>query len=393
MPSQTQEQVRHRQQQAAHDSVPSAPSSSSHGPDYLIPLDGKLAEFLYCLSPSPQEREVRLRVVQDLQVALRRVGLEVRLYGSLCTGLVIPASDLDCIMVPCSSSGGGAPVPLSLPVQHALQTATQTLMSTARERRQAFSSAIRIIANTMRASRCFRNVVPIAHAKVPIVKCVHREAALKVDLSFEKDGCVSSSYLCEEFCKPGHELARPLIILVKAFLNHCGLDDPSVGGLGSFPVSMMVLWYLSHQVQTGYPPELRRSIGVVMAGFFKYYGVDFDYKRRGIDYVQRKEFSKAPMNELFILNPIKPEANCARAASMYPSRIIPRFAEAAVVLSEVLGKETGSAALEETLFRFFGSAVPEAKDWRDVKRMAYHSTPGPQNLWDAATNIYIGGVL
>lgn len=68
-----------------------------------------------------------------------------------------------------------------------------------RERQNACASGIRAVANAIRASRLFRNIFTIAHARVPIVKCEHRTRLheVKVDLSFERDGCTSSQFLCE----------------------------------------------------------------------------------------------------------------------------------------------------------------------------------------------------
>lgn len=359
----------------------------------LVPLDAKLIELLYALSPTAEDRAGKLRVIDAVRQSLQRTGLDIQIYGSLCTGLVIPASDVDCVMM--RSSDDAVAAAMSMGLSNALLNMASAATNSIPQRaaRAALSTGIRTAADRMRRHPAFTSVTCIAHAKVPIVKCRHRGEDVKVDLSFEKDGCVSSNYLCELFCEPGNELARPLIVLIKALVNHCGLDDPSVGGLGSFPISLLVLWYLKHCVPARYAPELRHSVAVLLVGFLQYYGTEFDFKRQGIDYVQQKTFSKAPANDLYIVNPIRPGTNCARAATLYATRVVPQFEKAAAALTPLLDISASTTAMEQRLLQFFAKALPGVREWRDVARAAAQGSHLPQNMWDQATNLYMGGVL
>lgn len=359
----------------------------------IIPLDAKLIELLYALSPTAGDRDGKLRVIEEVRRSLRRTGLDIQIYGSLCTGLVIPASDVDCVMM--RSSDAEVAASMSVSLSNALLSIASAATNSFPQRaaRAALLTGIRTAADRMRRHPSFTDVTCIAYAKVPIVKCRHRGENVKVDLSFEKDGCVSSNFLCELFCEPGNELARPLIVLVKAFVNHCGLDDPSIGGLGSFPISLLVLWYLKHFVPTRFAPEIQHSLAVLLLGFLQYYGTEFDFKRQGIDYVQQKTFAKAPANDLFIVNPIRPGTNCARAATLYATRVVPQFQKAAEALSPLLDMHASTAVMEQRLMQFFAKSLPGVRDWRDVTREAANSSHLPQNMWDEATNLYMGGVL
>ncbi|KPA86767.1 putative mitochondrial DNA polymerase sigma-like protein [Leptomonas pyrrhocoris] len=359
----------------------------------ILPLDAKLVELLYALSPTADDRDGKLRVIDEVRRTLWRTGLDIQIYGSLCTGLVIPASDVDCVMM--RSSDAQIAAAMSASLNNALLNVASAATSSLPQRavRAALTTGIRTAADRMRRHSSFTSVTCIAHAKVPIVKCRHRAENVKVDLSFEKDGCVSSNYLCELFCEPGNELARPLIVLIKAMVNHYGLDDPSVGGLGSFPVSMLVLWYLKHRVPAHYAPELHHSIAVLLVGFLQYYGKEFDFKRQGIDYVQQKTFAKAPANDLFIVNPIRPGTNCARAATLFATRVVPQFQKAAEALSPLLDPKASQDVMEQRLLQFFAKSLPGVRSWRDVARQAARSSHRPQNMWDQATNLYLGGVL
>lgn len=359
----------------------------------ILPLDAKLIEVLYALSPTSADREGKLRVIEEVRNTLQKAGLDIQIYGSLCTGVVIPASDVDCVMMRSSDERIASSITAGLSSALLNLSAASTGSLSPRIVRAALSTGIRTAAERMRRHPHFASVTCIAHAKVPIVKCRHRQENVKVDLSFEKDGCVSSNYLCELFCEPGNELARPLIVLVKALVNHCGLDDPSIGGLGSFPISLLVLWYLKQCVPVRFVPELRHSVAVLLVGFLKYYGSEFDYLRQGIDYVQHKTFDKAPANELFIVNPLRPGTNCARAATLFASRVVPQFQKAANALSPLLDMNASGAAIEQRLLQFYAKALPDLRDWREVSRAAARGSHLPQNMWDQATNLYMGGVL
>ncbi|EPY34551.1 DNA polymerase sigma-like protein [Strigomonas culicis] len=320
---------------------------------------------------------------------LSRIGLEVEVYGSMRTGLLIPASDVDCVMLP--KDGGDVHVPPAL--QRTLHAVEHSAVMTTKQRQSSFSSGIHVVANAMRRSPLFTRVSSIAHARVPIVKCVHRDTNTKVDLSFEKDGCLTSDFLCKEFQRPGNELARALIVLIKAMLSNWSLDDPSVGGLGSFPTSLLVLWFLQKK-SAFFPSELQHNIAVLLVGFLRYYGnEEWDHQHMGMNYVQNLSFKKPAGPELCIINPLVPGMNCARSAKLYDGRIVPAFYEAAKTLSKYLDEEAQERAVEDVLVEYFGDSVDVVHHWADVVKGARHRKSVSQHQWDDDTLIYTGSLI
>ncbi|AYU79648.1 DNA polymerase sigma-like protein [Leishmania donovani] len=359
----------------------------------ILAFDAKLIELLYCLSPTSEDRETKLRVIDDIRTTMQRAGMDIQIYGSLCTGLVIPASDVDCVLMRSGDEQIASAMSANLSCAMLTIASAATGSVPPKSLKGPLSTAVRIVAERMRKSQSFIHVTSIAHAKVPIVKCRHRRDDVKVDLSFEQSGCVSSNYLCELLCAPGNEMARPLIVLVKALVNNCGLDEPSMGGLGSFPISLLVLWYLQQCVRTRFSAELQRSIGALLAGFLKYYGTEFDFRRLGIDYVQQKTFTKPPADELYIVNPIRPETNCAKAATLFATRVMPLFQRASATFVGLLDANASPATMESQLLHYFAKATSDVRNWRDVSRRAAREPHLVQNMWDAETNMYVGGVL
>ena len=169
---------------------------------------------------------------------------------------------------------------------------------------------------------------PIINAKVPLLKCTHRPTQLEVDLSFALDGARSSDYLIARLNSQRPQClvaARGLIVLLKHLLHEADLNDPSVGGLGSFPLCLMVVWFLESEVHKNFPIELQGSYSVLLTRFFAYYGDTFDSKHYGIDCVGKEMFAKAASTVLMIKNPLDRSLNAASACSRYFSDVRPLF--------------------------------------------------------------------
>ncbi|ORC87640.1 DNA polymerase sigma-like protein [Trypanosoma theileri] len=393
--------------------VANSPSTSEvEGLHDTLPLETAFLTFLEIITPTSRERRDTEQVLQDLGSSLFRLGWRVDLFGSWYTGLCIPSSDVDFVASPLSPTGGGNNTTQrgsgmqrkgvhnnnnnnysdgNLMLQLIAQGGDNSSVAR-RERRRIYSGLLRSVANALRFSPSFHSIQQIAHAKVPIVKAQHC-GGKKIDVSFLKDGQISSRFLCQEFLKPQFRLARGLTILVKALVANWRLDDPSVGGLGSFPTSVMVLWFLHAEVADHYPPECRDSYAVCLVGFLKYYSMQFDHKRRGIDYANKRIFDKPPSSELCVMNPLMPHANCSVAASLFSSRVVPKFRETYERLSQLLEYTTDTSTVEKVVLSVFSrsiNAVGGSGVWRQLYRRKRAKVREPQHLWDERTCIYAG---
>lgn len=448
-------------------------------------LDCLLHELLhYVESTEDDERRVR-GVLSDLQDMLRPLRLNIALYGSLCTGIRTPSSDVDCVMIPvddtrniavCEPLGGGTRAgrvtteyrtssscahdsPLSSSssmgrwhneehddprrsrrssdshhgrhhdddalragkhhrlnthhVRHVMEGLQRTLNSSS-ELKSCYIAALRVVADVMRDSRKCSRVFCITRARIPIIKCVHNTSTVPVDLSFSADGVTTSRFLCHELAKRGNENVRGLTILVKMLLTQAGLNDASVGGLGSFPVTLMMLWYVKH-VACDFDHDLRSSLSTMLIGFLKYYSCDFDYGHEGIDYVAGKKFRKPPAAELFLVNPMKPGTNCAKAATLFASKVIPLFYSLMRTLSSLIDESSehkrvktkysdcrrsaassandanASSKICATLAQLFDRVVPPCRNWSHLRSVTQKRTRREQNQWCPETNMYRGG--
>ncbi|RNF27274.1 DNA polymerase sigma-like protein [Trypanosoma conorhini] len=344
-----------------------------------------------------------------MNYALSALDMFAVAFGSWRTGLSTPSSDMDfvamqrsSIMPPGSGSSAvchkrGDKVTESQLLEPSLLDPVNTSSMSRRERSRRFSGALRLVGTHLRSSAAFCSVQGIPRAKVPIVKALHR-GGKRVDVSFLMDGVKSTQFLCEEFKKPQFSLARGIIILVKALVASWSLGDPSVGGLGSFPISIMVLWFLHAEAARRCPPEFRKSYAVCLVKFLKYYAREFDYRRTAIDYANKRLPGKEPTAELCIINPLNPGSNCAAAATLFGSRVVPKFDEAYTLFSRLV-YTLDDAAVDKALLDTFGGLIGHTRVQcaqllgLEKERQLHGEEAGPQHRWETATSLYAGDPL
>ncbi|CCW70205.1 unnamed protein product [Phytomonas sp. Hart1] len=368
------------------------PPSSSSPLRSLNAVDCELAELLKGFTPASKERDRRLQVLMDLELTLSPIDLHVEVFGSTMTGLTTMDSDLDCVVIrkekDDARAGRSGTLKRTPPGQLEGFLFSSSMMA---KRNLAFS--VRDVANEIRRTRKFSKVIPIGHARVPIVKCHHCNTGLNVDLSLTEDGLISSYFLCAEYMRPENEMARALTVLIKTVIACNDLGDPSKGGLGSFPIALMVLFFLQTEVKERYPATLHNSLAVLFSGFIKYYGATFDFVRLGIDYVRRKSFVKGHAHELYIKNPIYPEQNCAKAAHLYATKVVPFFKNTADELCPLLDDNIPQYKIDTILSRVFRKAINYYGGWTQLQETANKYKGAPQHSWDLRANIYTGSLV
>lgn len=369
------------------------------------PLDTALLAYLGTILPGRNAVASARQVLHEASDVLSRLGMKALLFGSWRTGTRIPSSDMDIVAVSQDGAvvsnvgcGPGMNVQTSTrsvvrsAVCHMFQELEDPMMSK-RDLQRTCSRSLRSVANYLRSSRKFYNVLAITRARVPIVKAVHYEG-MKVDFSFLSDGILTSQFLCEEFKKPLFSLARGLVIMVKALVAKWSLDDPSAGGLGSFPISLMVLWFLHSEVAERYPPDDRESYAACLVGFLKYYGREFNYKCTSIDYVNKRIINKPISSELCIQNPLHPHLNCAGAASKFAGHVVPKFCETYERLSKHLEYTANVTNVNTVVAAVFGCSIGDINGSGAVRRQEEFG-PGAsfQHLWEDETSFYIGNPI
>lgn len=351
---------------------------------YSSSLEEYIRDLLNSIIPTTEELNDRRYVIQTIMWILKPLGLTVKVYGSLTTGLMISSSDIDMVMVPVEEPHLQ---PLLAQFEEARKMIDAVTMCTNEYptpmQKAKIISCIRTVGKTFhRCGAQLRRIITITRARVPIVKC---EAAaghnrVRVDLTFDRSGLTTSAFLCRSFLKPGNEYARALTTLVKVLLASAFLNDPSVGGLGSFPTAIMVLFFVEVHVKKYVPLELRGDIGVLLGSFLKFFGDEFDFRVNGIDYIGGKTFLKPPTNVLFVTNPISPGTNCAVAATLFEKKIRPFFSSAAGIVCPLISSRYQKGEVDVKLQGLFSAATTSTCHRRKDSFFPFYRKSGESDL-------------
>ncbi|WVQ80426.1 hypothetical protein IAT38_002531 [Cryptococcus sp. DSM 104549] len=222
--------------------------------DSIDLLNQEIAAFYKYVSPTPEEFEVRLFVIEWITRSI--VGLwpdaEITPFGSWLTQLYLPQGDIDIVV------------------------STKQFSQSNRVR------LLTEMAGCIRRNKIAHQVVILSNAKVPIIKFVTLIGNINVDISLNQVNGISANQIINQYLDalPG---ARQLILVVKYFLSQRSMNEVFTGGLGSYSVICLVISFM--QVH----PKLRRSemnpeanLGTLLVEFFELYGRNFNYDEVGV---------------------------------------------------------------------------------------------------------------
>ncbi|KAF9164856.1 hypothetical protein DFQ26_000943 [Actinomortierella ambigua] len=162
-----------------------------------------------------QRSDLIRRVQTMLNYAFPGYDLKIEAFGSAAIGLGSENSDLDlCITTP-----------------HF-------------ERNAPYNNMITLA--RLFQSRQMRKVVPVAHARVPIVKFEDSATGIKVDINCNHVLGVHNSQLIKTYMNIDPRLPRMLYVL-KALIKIHGIHDSSRGLLSSYTIVMMAIAFLQSQ--------------------------------------------------------------------------------------------------------------------------------------------------
>lgn len=215
----------------------------------IIGLHEEINDFFEKMRPTEQEEEIRLRVVEHITKIVHSLWAlaRVEIFGSFRTGLYLPSSDIDMVII-----GEWRSLPLST-------------LSEALQQNGISENDITVIAN----------------ATVPIVRFVHTPAKVKIDISFNKANGVQSAKLIKKLMKD-HPALPKLVIVLKQFLVQRGLNEVYNGGMSSYCLTLLIVSLLQGYHKPKTVPS--SNLGTLLLEFFEHYGVNFNYERVSIHF-------------------------------------------------------------------------------------------------------------
>ncbi|GAB4814301.1 hypothetical protein N2152v2_001347 [Parachlorella kessleri] len=208
----------------------------------LSSLHHEVLRFAQRAAPTPQEVADVQRAVEGVAAAASALWHQARtvLFGSQATGLALPGSDLDIVI---------------LNVGPHLQRAGSGF---SQAQRKQLGELLEDLLDGLLGAGLIRGRAQIIEARVPIIKCCLAVGpGLMADISLgATNGAAAVDFVRRQVVAVPP--LRPLCLVVKAFLREHGLNEVFTGGLSSYSVTNMVLAHLQRE---GFQPVLSSPPG------------------------------------------------------------------------------------------------------------------------------------
>ncbi|KMQ92972.1 pap-associated domain-containing protein 5, partial [Lasius niger] len=258
----------------------------------VVGLHEEIEDFFAYMCPSHEEHVLRMRVVKRIEQVIYDLwpDSKVEVFGSFRTGLYLPTSDIDLVVI-----GMWTNLPL------------RTLERALLDQNIAEPSSLKVLDK----------------ASVPIVKLTDKESEIKVDISFNMNNGVKSAELINSF-KRRYPVLEKLVMVLKQFLLQRDLNEVFTGGISSYSLILMTISFLQlHPRQNAYCSNA--NLGVLLIEFLELYGRKFNYVKTGIrvkdggTYISKEEVQRDMIDGhrpslLCIEDPLTPTNDIGRSS-------------------------------------------------------------------------------
>ncbi|KAH8418870.1 hypothetical protein KR222_007905, partial [Zaprionus bogoriensis] len=250
--------------------------------DGVIALHEEINHFYEYMLPTPCEHAARNELVRRVEHLIHALWPQavVEIFGSFRTGLILPNSDIDLVVL-----GRWEKLPL------------RTLQAELVAHGIAEKTTMRVLDT----------------ATVPIIKFTDRDTKIKVDISFNMQNGIRSAELVKVLKRDFPGLGK-LVLVLKQFLAQRDLNEVFTGGISSYSLSLMCISFLQLHPRDIFHDNV--NLGVLLLEFFELYGLRYNYAeiaisiRQGGSY-ERQQFATKP-SPLCIDDPLQPGSDVGR---------------------------------------------------------------------------------
>ena len=269
------------------------PNSKCSITNGMLKLHYEILDFCDFIKLTEEEINNRENTFNQIKGLIEEKFTEYKcvLYGSFKTGLSLPDSDIDILIVEKDDN--------------------KINEENSEKERDKITGAIQKIYNMLFDTKNF-TYIEMIKAKVPIIKCTLKETEVNVDISFFRRNGADAVKTVEKVIEIFPEI-RPLTLVIKYTLRQRQLNEIYKGGISSFIIFSLIYYYMSDvrkkildDIKNG-KNEGELTLGHLLVGFFNFYGFMFNYDKLGISIrsgcflYQRKEKDRKP-NTLSIEN-------------------------------------------------------------------------------------------
>ncbi|KAJ8907717.1 hypothetical protein NDN08_007823 [Rhodosorus marinus] len=231
-----------------------------HSTNKMVTLHYEILDFCRFVTPTDAEHQKRLRLLDRVEEVVKIIwpSAKVVVFGSFATGLYLPSSDIDvCVF---ESPGKGS------------------------------TEDLNTLADELRKKPGFlRRIQVIDKARVPLVKLVDRETNVQCDISFNQESGPNNVAFIRKHIEDFPSL-KPLLMVIKCFLQQRNLGEVFRGGLGSYALFLLTLSHLQmHQFNF---PRPANALGDMLMDFFELYGEVFNNCYTGVAVLEGGSYYK-----------------------------------------------------------------------------------------------------
>ena len=226
---------------------------------------------------------------------------QVHLYGSHATNLCLPWSDLDVVLIP-----------KNLNMIYNKSENNRSLLSKLYE--------------NLKSQKWVKDILYISNASIPIIKIysIGIYNNIPIDISIQEE--THFGLKCVELVKQymnQYESLKPLVLSIKNILKRANLNDPYKGGISSYGLILMIIYFLKQQSFAGIDiskGENNCNLGHLFYDFLVYYSFDFEFGKNiiyvkntpsDLEALKYQNISLGP--KLIIIDPLNPSNNVAKS--------------------------------------------------------------------------------
>ena len=324
-----------------------------------IGLHEEILDFYRYISPRPCEEAMRKEVVGRVTSIIQNKWPEakVKVFGSFNTGLYLPTSDIDLVVL-----GEWPSLPL-FTVEQELKSADITIPT---------------------------SLMVLDKTSVPIIKFTDRRTKVKVDISFNMESGLLSAEKIKSYLKQ-YAILDKLVLVIKQFLYQRTLNEVYTGGIGSYSLILLVVSFLQRHPRSEITAD-DANLGVLLVEFFELYGRNFNYSIVGIkvdgtgSYFNKTE-QRMDDSVLCVIDPADPMNNVGRGCfGMWDVKRA--FEHAYVALSRVL-LNTGTKDMQrsnKTVLSLIVSVPDNVIDYRQWVEQQWGCCPNASNALYSSSN-------
>ena len=285
--------------------------------EYMLDcLSADLTDFeIFVKLRIEKEKDIYDTLIKNIQNSVDKSipNYVVNLYGSHATNLCLPWSDLDVVLIQSKKileNGGN--------IDMDFQDDNSILLSKLYE--------------YISKEPWVKDCKLISTASVPIIKIIAIEKYnnMSIDISIQ-DG-KHFGLKCVELVKKlldEYKSLKPMTLAIKNILKRANLNDPYKGGISSYGIILMIVFFLQKQKLSGEdisPGENNCNLGKLFFDFLKYYAIFFESNKIIINtndgmndkiFNEYELYSMGHSSELIIIDPLNKFNNVAKSCLQY----------------------------------------------------------------------------